>query len=125
MALRGAGEGHMAMRLHPDDVAAIASQVADRLGAQQHGRLVDTATLAETLGVSSGFVRAHADQLGAVRIGDGPKARLRFDIAQALAALAKTASASPSKAAPAVARRHAAGRRTSVPLLPVRGRKAV
>jgi hypothetical protein len=125
VALKGAGDGDVGRRLHPDDVAAIASQVADRLVVPQHPRLVDTATLAEVLGVSPGFVRAHADQLGAVRIGNGPKARLRFDIDQARAALARASSASPSKAASSVARPYAAGRRTSVPLLPVRGRKAV
>jgi hypothetical protein len=125
VALRGAGAGRSPIRLHPDDVIAIASQVADRLGARQRDRLVDTATLAEALGVSPSFVRAHANELGAVRIGDGPKARLRFDIDQVRAALATTSSASASNAAPAPARRRAAGRRTPVPLLPVRGRKAV
>jgi hypothetical protein len=125
VGLKRTGDGDVGRRLHPDDVAAIASQVADRLGVRHHPRLVDTATLAEVLGVSPGFVRAHPDQLGAVRIGNGPKARLRFDIDQARAALARASSASASKARSSVARRDGAGWRTSVPLLPVRGRKTV
>jgi hypothetical protein len=38
------------------------------------------------------WVYAHARVLGAVRLGDGPKARLRFDVARARAALAAAQS---------------------------------
>jgi hypothetical protein len=44
--------------------------------------LVDVSTLAMYLGVSAGYVYEHADRLGARRLGSGPKARLRFSIAE-------------------------------------------
>ncbi len=42
--------------------------------------LVDASTAARLLGVSTGWVYAHADELGAVKLGSGPKPRLRFDL---------------------------------------------
>jgi hypothetical protein len=53
--------------------------------------LVDPATLAVELGVSRDFVYEHAATLGALRLGSGPKARLRFDPVTARAALAANA----------------------------------
>jgi hypothetical protein len=50
--------------------------------------LVDAATLAVELGVSRDFVYEHAVELGALKLGSGPKARLRFDPVAARAALA-------------------------------------
>ena len=50
--------------------------------------LVDAATLARLLNVDRDWVYANARRLGAVRLGDGPKARLRFDATRARAALA-------------------------------------
>lgn len=46
-------------------------------------RLVDAATLATILDVERDWVYAHAEQLGAVRLG-GPRGRLRFDLAAVL-----------------------------------------
>lgn len=43
------------------------------------GELIDAAGVARRFGVSRDFVYEHADDLGAVRLGSGPKARLRFD----------------------------------------------
>lgn len=45
--------------------------------------LVDAATLATELGVSRDWVYEHSDELGVLRLGNGPKARLRFDVATA------------------------------------------
>lgn len=50
--------------------------------------LVDAAALAAELGTSRDWVYEHADELGALRLGNGPKARLRFDPIVARAALA-------------------------------------
>jgi hypothetical protein len=61
---------HMATLLHDDKPPA---------------RMVDAATLAAELGVSRDFVYAHASELGGKRLGGGPRGRLRFDLAQALA----------------------------------------
>jgi hypothetical protein len=63
-------------------VEAIARRVVELLGASPRrsgARLVDAATVADSLGVERDWVYAHADQLGAVRLG-GPKGRLRFDL---------------------------------------------
>ena len=50
--------------------------------------LVDAAELARRLSVPASWVYRHADELGAVRLGDGPKAGVRFDPAEAAARLA-------------------------------------
>jgi hypothetical protein len=66
--------------LDAQDIEAIAQRVAELLAG--HGapaRLVDAAHVAELLGVERDWVYAHADQLGAIRLG-GPKGRLRFDL---------------------------------------------
>jgi hypothetical protein len=50
-------------------------------------RLLDSRTVARMLAVSEKWVREHAAELGAVRVGDGPKGALRFDAARVRAAL--------------------------------------
>jgi hypothetical protein len=50
-------------------------------------QLVDAATLAHLLGVSRSWVYDHADTLAAVRIGDGERPRLRFDVELARSAM--------------------------------------
>jgi hypothetical protein len=71
------------MRLHPDDIDRIAQRVAAVLAegpaVPRPARYVDAAALARTLGVERSWVYAHADELGAVRLG-GPGGRLRFDL---------------------------------------------
>jgi hypothetical protein len=52
--------------------------------------MVDAATLAKRLGVSREHVYAHAEELGGQKIGNGPRARWRFDPA-------KLAPASPEQ----------------------------
>jgi hypothetical protein len=70
-------------RLHPADLEALAAIVADRLiealGPQPAPALLTASHVAERLGVTPEYVRVRADELGAVRFGSGPKARLRFD----------------------------------------------
>lgn len=66
----------------PKLAEAIARRVVELLRDEEaedrHARLVDAATLARELGVEREWVYAHAEQLGAVRLG-GPNGRLRFD----------------------------------------------
>ena len=50
--------------------------------------LVDANELARLLSVSRDYVYEHADELGALRLSNGPRARLRFDPDVARAALA-------------------------------------
>lgn len=69
----------------------LADMIAERIVERLHPEstrctLVDSATLAERLGVSRDCVYAHADELGGQRIGSGPRGRLRFDLDRALAA---------------------------------------
>lgn len=54
--------------------------------------LIDASALAVELGVSRAFVYEHAAELGAMRLGSGPKARLRFDPVAAREALCRYGS---------------------------------
>jgi hypothetical protein len=68
------------VRVDPTDIEAIAQRVAELIRAaplvdQQY---VDAATLARLLAIDRDWVYAHADELGAVRLG-GAHGRLRFD----------------------------------------------
>jgi hypothetical protein len=75
------------MTLDRDDIEAVAMRVAELLeqrGARRsNGGLVDAAELARLLGTDRSWVYSHAGELGAIRLGSGPKARLRFDAAAA------------------------------------------
>lgn len=66
----------------PELAEAIARRVVELLNGEKTderpARLVDATTLARELGVEREWVYAHAEQLGAVRLG-GPHGRLRFD----------------------------------------------
>jgi hypothetical protein len=108
-----------------DDLAAA---LASRLGDARHGpsRLVDAATVAEHFGMTRGAVYGRADEFGAVRIGGGPRPRLRFDLAevrQRLEATAERTRETQPRRAPSRRRTHntAGGRATQ--LLPVTGRR--
>lgn len=46
-------------------------------------------------GVSSAWVYAHANELGAIRLGTGPKARLRFDLERCRTAIEGMARSAP------------------------------
>lgn len=62
---------------------AIAERVADRLSAKDvplSHQFVSAAEVARELNVGRQWVYEHAEQLGARRLGDGPRARLRFDL---------------------------------------------
>ena len=75
---------------------ALADRLADRLmarlgapsrGLQKTFALVDARGLAAELGVSVDYVYRHQAELGAMALGDGPKARLKFDLDRARQAL--------------------------------------
>ncbi|HMC03750.1 MAG TPA: hypothetical protein VKI23_06450, partial [Cellulomonadaceae bacterium] len=80
-------------------VEAVAHRVAEliRDEAQQtvDRRLVDAATLAAELGVERSWVYEHRDELHPVRLGNGSKPRLRFDVPAVRAALAAQNLAEP------------------------------
>lgn len=118
-------------RLHPEDLEALADLVAERVTAALRDRppadraeLVDAAEIARRFHVSRDTVYALADELGAIRLGDGPRPRLRFDAERVAAALAERASTTlrSSEQKPPAARprrRRPAG--ADVDLLPIKG----
>src|SRR4051812_20760819 len=69
------------------DVRAIAEVLADVLierglvvaGSHGDGRVLDATAVAALLGRERQWVYDHADELGAFRYGNGPRARLGFD----------------------------------------------
>src|SRR4051812_11744587 len=85
----------MTERLHPEDLARLADLVAERVAARllaestdAHApELLTAREVAERFGVSAEWVRENADRLGVIRLGDGPRPRLRFDGEQVHAAL--------------------------------------
>lgn len=72
------------------DVHAIAEAVADALakrglvvyaGPGASARVLNAREVSQLLGRSTPWVYAHATELGAIRMGNGPKARIGFDLA--------------------------------------------
>jgi len=108
-----------------DLIEAIARRVAELLHEdprpdRQSAGLIDAAELARRLGMDRSWVYSHAAELGAVRLGTGPNARLRFDPERATRALNPVGDP-PARTEPrrqAVRRRP---RRRRAPLLPVKG----
>jgi len=76
--LLAAGE----VRLAPESVEALARRLAELLAPSQPAgprRLLTAAEVSDWWGVERSWVYAHADDLGARRLGAGPRPRLRFD----------------------------------------------
>ena len=69
------------MQLNAVIVEAIAQRVAELLRADLDlsPRLLTPSQVADRFAVSRTWVYEHAVELGAIRLGDGPRARLRFD----------------------------------------------
>lgn len=86
------------MSLGASDIESIARRVAQLLElapARHDQRYVDAATLAELLAIDRSWIYAHADALGAIRLG-GPRGRLRFDVQHVSRMLAEERSARAS-----------------------------
>lgn len=120
-------------RLHPADLERLAELLAprvaealgDHLGARPAPELVDATELAAQLSVTPEWVRDHADDLGAVPLGNGRRPRLRFDprlAAERMASrLGSERSQAPVLAQPSASRqRRQAPAEFECPLLPVR-----
>ena len=69
------------IRLDPEAVEKIARRVVELLEARglQQRELVDASELAKRFGIERSWVYSHAIELGAVKLGNGAKPRLRFD----------------------------------------------
>jgi hypothetical protein len=109
-------------------VEAIADRVADLLRtAERRSQLVDAATVARMLGVTRDCVYAHASELGARRIGDGTRGRLRFDLDGAVSAWTARSTSKESQATQTPAAADTSSRRrdrrlgSGTGLLPIRG----
>jgi hypothetical protein len=112
------------MTLDREDIEALAERVVQLLREsepaderQPEGELIDAVAVARRLGISRATVYANAAQLGAIRLGTGKRARLRFDPA-------RLPSRPPEKTTTAPSRRRRRGSGSpgsDVELLPIRG----
>jgi hypothetical protein len=73
--------GPLVVELAPGSVEAVATRVAELVAAprKRPRRLLTAAEVSEWWGVERSWVYAHADELGARRLGAGERPRLRFD----------------------------------------------
>jgi hypothetical protein len=108
-------------------IEGLAELLADKLEARrvERSRWVNADAVADYLGVDVGYVYDHAAELGARRLGDGPRARLRFrfELVDAALCVGGRESEAPQTR---TATRKRGGRRptalgTGAPLLPIRG----
>jgi hypothetical protein len=130
--ISGAGARARVRRAYAELTPQVIEQIAQRAAelikggepSRRQGRLLAASELARRLGVSREWVYAHATELGAITIGDGPKPRLRFDPQVAEAAVAarrRRPDPAPPKASQAHSPRRRAPAPDSGPLLPVYG----
>jgi hypothetical protein len=72
-----------------EEIEAVGEHIAELVAsARPKVGLIDARELADELGVARDWVYANAERLGGVRLGNGPRARLRFDVELARRALA-------------------------------------
>lgn len=114
------------IKLDPPTVEAIARRVVEILEQRglQSRELVDAAELARRFGIERSWVYSHAIELGAVKLGSGPKPRLRFDpqiAARVLRRAGEQTTADPPARSGKRADRPSAGGGSEVRLLPIRG----
>ena len=144
-APRRRGLGGMARQVAVDLTPQAVEQVAARVAAllqrqqqnQEHGEtseptgMLTVSQLAQHLHLHPAWVYEHADELGAIRIGQGPKARIRFDLYTAKEALRQNQPSRAPAPAPATAKPRPTPRRrrpsTSPPveLLPIHERRTL
>jgi hypothetical protein len=77
--------GAIAAAVAPAVAQAVTERVLELLDERQANDLIEAADLARVLGVGREWVYEHADQLGAIRLGEGPRPRLRFEVGRAVA----------------------------------------
>lgn len=97
------------LTLTPNEIEAVAGRVAELLRARTEARpvsrrsgprMVTASEVAQWCGVERSWVYAHAEQLGARKIGTGERPRLRFDlneVSERIAALNDSQSARGSR----------------------------
>lgn len=116
----------VAVAVTRESVEAIAACVVELLREQEdNGReFVDAQELARILGVSRSTIYEHARELGAIRLGRGVRARLRFDVTKATAVLrSRERTAARKTAARLPSSRHRRQRLAGYDLLPIRNER--
>jgi hypothetical protein len=109
------GQSAGELRLAPESIEALASRLAEVLGAsasepREEGkgpRMISAAEVSKQWAVSRRWVYNHAEALGARRLGAGPRPRLRFDpeeVAERLGAPGRPAGAGDGRRLTASAR---------------------
>jgi DNA-binding GntR family transcriptional regulator len=107
------------MALTDSEIEAVAARVVEQLrSGRDSGELVDANEIARRFGVSRAFIYEHAEELGALRLGPGPGARLRFDPAEVGRLLEGRANVETTVTKPP--RRKPRRRSESESLLPIR-----
>jgi hypothetical protein len=124
-----------AAELSEETMEQIAQRVAQLLrhqlsGEMEPARLVDATTVARRYGLTRQWVYEHAHELGAIRLGNGGRPRLRFDLKRVAEALAQDSQHRPSAARRTVAQRYTRRGRPraqappDVSLIPIKSRSA-
>ena len=114
----------MIATVHLDDasVNAVAERVVELLrGESIGGDLIDSVEVARRFSVSRDYVYEHAEELGAIRLGSGSRARLRFDpatVRERLSQLPVRDFGEPQRGNRASVRRGG-----SIELLPIKGQQ--
>lgn len=115
--------------LDPETIRELAAAIATTLNVPMVPSIgwVTAEVVAEHLAVDINYVYEHASALGARRLGDGPKARLRFRLDAVDSALCLTDRNSSDgeigRVEPRSRRRRTSRLGTEVQLLPIRGPK--
>ena len=99
-----------------EEIEAVGEHIAELVAsARPKVGMIDARELAEELGVARDWVYANAERLGGVRLGNGPRARLRFDVELARRALAAGGNGAQAPSNGAAPRRRGRPRREVVP----------
>lgn len=118
--------GSKRIALDAPTIEAIARRVVELLEHRglQRRELVDAAELARRFGIERSWVYSHAIELGAVKLGAGPKPRLRFDpeiAARVLRRVGEGSAADPPARSGERADQPQRCRKSEVRLLPIHG----
>lgn len=105
------------VQLGPESIEAIAQRVAELVRDPESVQFIDAAEVAHRFGVRREWVYSHAEELGAVRLGDGPRPRWRFDVQKA----AERFGSLQGSREPQRVNRSAVRRGSGVELLPIKG----
>lgn len=76
-------------------VEAVARRVVEMLEARSPAEMATAADVARLFAIDRNWVYAHADQLGAIRLGTGPRARLRFELTRVAESLGRAPEIRP------------------------------